>query len=57
MSLATVTPSELATWSKYIHEISGIHLDQTKAYLLETRLDSLMQEARCSTFSTKPRAS
>jgi chemotaxis protein methyltransferase CheR len=51
VSLATVTPSELATWSKYIHEISGIHLDQTKAYLLETRLDSLMQEARCSTFS------
>jgi chemotaxis protein methyltransferase CheR len=42
---------ELPVWSRYIHEICGIHLDNSKGYLLETRLGSLLVETRSSTFS------
>ena len=39
-----ITSDELKTFSRYIYDISGIHLDQSKAYLVETRLKSLMTE-------------
>lgn len=34
----------------YINQISGIHLDQSKLYLLETRLSDLLKEYRCSSY-------
>jgi len=39
-----MTPDELKIIAKYIYDISGIYLDQSKAYLVETRLKHLMKE-------------
>jgi hypothetical protein len=38
-------------WIKYIYEICGISLDQTKGYLIETRLSPLLRDAGVSTFA------
>jgi len=51
MSEAAITRDELGVWSRYIHEISGIHLDESKGYLLETRLGGLLRETGAHTFS------
>jgi chemotaxis protein methyltransferase CheR len=51
MSAVAATPEELSLWSRYIHEICGIHLDGSKGYLLETRLGGLFQETGTRTFS------
>ncbi|HEB69281.1 MAG TPA: protein-glutamate O-methyltransferase CheR [Desulfobulbus sp.] len=45
-----ITPEELKTITKYIHDICGIHLDASKKYLLETRLSSIAEENGCSTY-------
>lgn len=45
MTTAAITRDELAVWSRYIHEISGIYLDESKGYLLETRLSGLLRES------------
>jgi chemotaxis protein methyltransferase CheR len=37
--------------AQYIYEICGISLDQSKAYLIEGRLSSLVEEAGCRNFS------
>jgi len=36
--------------SKYIQDLSGIHLDQSKTYLLETRLKNIIQETGCTSY-------
>jgi len=46
-----IRPEEMSAWAGYIREICGIHLDQSKAYLLETRLHGLMSEAGAANFS------
>ncbi len=46
-----ITPDELTLWSRYVHEISGISLDSTKGYLIETRLGSLLSECCALNFS------
>jgi chemotaxis protein methyltransferase CheR len=46
-----IAPSELKVFASYVQEISGIALDQSKAYLVETRLSSLAQELGCVSFS------
>lgn len=45
-----ITPEELKVISKYIHDISGIYLDATKKYLLETRLSTIAEENGCSNY-------
>jgi chemotaxis protein methyltransferase CheR len=50
MSIA-ITPEEMPVWSRYIKEICGIHLDDSKGYLVETRLSGLLSEAGASSFS------
>lgn len=45
-----ISPEELKLISKYIHEISGIYLDENKKYLLETRLNTIAEEQRCTSF-------
>lgn len=49
--MATVSPGELALWSRYIHSICGIQLDNSKGYLIETRLRPLLQESGCTNFT------
>lgn len=39
-----ITPDEMKIVSKYIYDISGIWLDSSKAYLVETRLKGLLRE-------------
>lgn len=46
-----ITNEEMPVWTRYIKEICGIHLDNSKGYLLETRLGFLLPEAGASNFS------
>jgi chemotaxis protein methyltransferase CheR len=48
---AVITAEEVVIWSRYVQETCGIVLDQSKAYLLETRLGSLIREAGATGFS------
>ena len=45
-----ITPEEVIVLSKYVADISGIFLDQSKAYLLEARLGRLVEKFGCSTY-------
>jgi chemotaxis protein methyltransferase CheR len=51
MSNVAITRDELTVWSRYIHEICGVFLDQSKGYLLETRLGTLLRETGAASFS------
>ncbi len=48
---AAITRDEMVVWSRYIHEICGIHLDDSKGYLVETRLGGLLPESGAANFS------
>ncbi|MBU0960251.1 MAG: protein-glutamate O-methyltransferase CheR [Proteobacteria bacterium] len=45
-----ITAEELKIIAQYIHEISGIYLDQSKSYLFETRLGSIAEELGCTSY-------
>ncbi len=45
-----ITPDEIKVITKYIYDISGISLDQSKKYLLETRLNSIIEEHGCKSY-------
>ncbi len=51
MSPVKVTPDELVLFSKYISDISGVHLDSTKGYLLETRLVTMLRDTGTDNFT------
>lgn len=51
MTSVAATRDELAVWSRYIHEISGIYLDESKGYLLETRFSGLLRESGAGNLS------
>ena len=51
MSLTSISRDELAVWSRYVHENTGVFLDDSKAYLLETRLAGLLRETGAAGFS------
>jgi chemotaxis protein methyltransferase CheR len=46
-----ITREEMPVWFRYIKEICGINLDDSKGYLVETRLGGLLSEAGASNFS------
>ncbi len=48
--MSAITTDEVTLWSRYIQQSCGIVLDQSKAYLLETRLGGLMRETGASGF-------
>jgi chemotaxis protein methyltransferase CheR len=48
VSIPPLTPSEMTAWSKYVHEISGVYLDPGKAYLIQTRLGTLLRSTACT---------
>ncbi len=50
MAKISVTPEEFNQFSKYILDISGISLGSGKEYLLETRLNPLINQYGCSSF-------
>ena len=45
-----ITPEELKIITVYIHDISGIQLDASKKYLLETRLSVIAEEHGCNNY-------
>jgi chemotaxis protein methyltransferase CheR len=51
MSVVSITRDELTVWIRYIREICGISLDESKAYLLETRLGGLLRDTGAASFS------
>ncbi|PID77046.1 MAG: chemotaxis protein CheR [Deltaproteobacteria bacterium] len=46
-----ISPAELKIIAKYIYDISGISLDQSKAYLFETRLSSIAEKFSCKNYN------
>ncbi|MBF0120859.1 MAG: protein-glutamate O-methyltransferase CheR [Desulfobacterales bacterium] len=49
--MVKITPAEFKVLSKYILEISGIVLESGKEYLIETRLNILLEELKYSSYS------
>ena len=45
-----ITPQETQLIISYVKTISGIHLDTSKTYLLETRLDSIARKHECNSY-------
>lgn len=45
-----ITSEELQAISKYVYDVSGIVIDESKAYLIETRLRSVAQALGCGSF-------
>ncbi len=45
-----IAPNELKIIAQYIHDVSGIFLDQNKAYLFETRLSSIAEANSCTSY-------
>ena len=46
-----ITPDELKLFSNYISTLSGIHLNASKGYLLETRLVKMLRETGTDNFT------
>lgn len=44
MSVLPPNQDEMTAWSRHIHEISGVYLDATKGYLVQTRLGGLLRD-------------
>ncbi len=46
-----ILPDELTVVAKYVHEQTGIVLDNTKSYLVESRLGPLAEELGCRSYA------
>ncbi len=48
-----ISPSadELRVWAGYVRTLCGVQLDESKGYLLESRLSALLRETRSANFS------
>lgn len=49
--MVKIKPDEIKLLSKYILDITGISIDLSKAYLLETRLGKLLDTENCATYT------
>jgi chemotaxis protein methyltransferase CheR len=49
--MSPLSANELGLWSHYIHSICGVQVDSAKAYLIETRLGSLVRETGSASFA------
>ncbi|MBF0543253.1 MAG: protein-glutamate O-methyltransferase CheR [Candidatus Riflebacteria bacterium] len=49
--MGTISLDEIKIWANYIYSISGIHLDESKGYLFESRLSNFLTETKSSNFS------
>lgn len=48
--MTSISSEELRVLTQYIYAISGVSLDASKAYLVETRLKSMLQQYACSSY-------
>jgi chemotaxis protein methyltransferase CheR len=51
MKTTDLTSNELAAWNRYIHEICGIYLDESKDYLIKARLTELLRETASENYA------
>jgi chemotaxis protein methyltransferase CheR len=51
MSGIAISRDEMSAWSRQIHELCGIFLDESKGYLIETRLGGLLRETQSASWS------
>lgn len=49
--MVKIKPDEVKLLSKYIYDVSGIYIDVSKTYLLETRLGKLLQTENCDSYT------
>ncbi|MGD9211134.1 MAG: protein-glutamate O-methyltransferase CheR [Desulfobacteraceae bacterium] len=49
--MVKIKPDEIKLLSSYIYDISGINIDLSKTYLLETRLGKLLDSENCTSYS------
>ena len=49
--MTKITPDEIKILAKYIYDISGISLDESKTYLFETRLGPLVEKHGFSSYT------
>jgi chemotaxis protein methyltransferase CheR len=49
--MVKIKPEEIKVLSTYIYNVSGISIDASKAYLLETRFGKLLEEEGCKSYS------
>ena len=49
--MVKIKPEEIKVLSNYIYNVSGITIDASKAYLLETRFGKLLDEEGCKSYS------
>jgi len=47
----TISQEEITVWTRYIQEICGVSLNDTKGYLFETRLGPILAESGSASFS------
>lgn len=50
-NMLKIKPEEIKVLSNYIYNVSGISIDASKAYLLETRFGKLLEEEGCKSYS------
>ncbi|BBO72417.1 chemotaxis protein methyltransferase [Desulfosarcina alkanivorans] len=48
--MVKIRPEEIKIFSNYIYSVTGISIDASKAYLLETRFGKLLEQEGCSSF-------
>ena len=46
-----IKPEEIQLFSKYIYSLSGINIEASKAYLIETRLGRILEGEKCASYA------
>jgi chemotaxis protein methyltransferase CheR len=46
-----IKPDEIQLFSKYIYSLSGINIEASKAYLIETRLGRILEGEKCASYA------
>ncbi|MCC5926385.1 MAG: protein-glutamate O-methyltransferase CheR [Bacteroidetes bacterium] len=50
-AIPILSPAEMNAWSAYIQKSSGIYLETTKSYLIQTRLSSLFRSTKSTSWT------
>ena len=46
-----IKPDEIQLLAKYVYEVSGINIEASKAYLIETRLGRILESENCGSYA------
>ena len=45
-----VTPNDIDAICDLVHELCGVHLDESRSYLIESRLSEIVEKCECSSY-------